>query len=70
MSRIEQRYKVKLPRKIVALDYGKKGDLYIRFKHADNPTGEPMKDGLVIFFHENGEGLVAVEIMDVTQLTS
>ncbi len=48
----------------------RKGDLYIRFKHADNPIDEPMKDGLVIFFHENGEGLVAVEIMDVNDLTS
>jgi hypothetical protein len=60
---------VKLPKNVIALDYGTKGDLYIRFKHADNPVGEPMKDGLAIFFYENGRRIVAVEIMDLSPFT-
>ena len=57
---------IKLPRTVVALDYGRKGDLYIRFKHSENPIGEPEKDGLVIFFYEDNT-IVAVELMDVSK---
>ena len=48
----------------MALDYGRKGDLYIRFRHSEKPLGEPEKDGLAIFFYE-GKSIVAVELMDV-----
>ena len=51
----------------MALDYGQRGDLYIRFKHVGKPIGEPTKDGLVIFFYENGK-VVAVEVMDVSKI--
>ena len=70
LEKIEKRYRLRLPRKVVALDYGRKGDLYIRFEHVDNPIGEPTEDGLVIFFYKgDSDELVAVEIMDVIQLT-
>ena len=61
---------MKLPRSVVALDYGEKGDLYIRFKHVDKPLGEPSEDGLVIFFFEDrGKTPVAIEILDVKELS-
>jgi len=70
LDKIEKRYRLRLPRKVVALDCGRKGDLYIRFEHVNNPIGEPTEDGLVIFFYKgDSDELVAVEIMDVIQLT-
>jgi hypothetical protein len=63
---------LKLPRRVVAVDYGEKGDLYIRFKHVDNPQGEPTTDGRVLFFFEESvrrKSPVAVEILDVESVT-
>jgi hypothetical protein len=57
---------VKLPRTVVALDYGRRGDLYIRFKHSEEPLGEPEKDGLAVFFYEDSS-IVAVELTDVSK---
>ena len=69
LDRVEKRYRLKLPRKVVTLDYGTKGDLFIRFEHVGNPVGEPSEDGLVIFFYkEDSDQLVGIEIMDITQL--
>jgi len=62
---VESRYKVKLPRKVIAVDYAEEGDLYIRFKHVERPIGELSKDSNVIFFYSNGSGIVALEIRDV-----
>ena len=41
------------PERLLALDYGKRGDLYIRFKHAEKPVGAPTRNGLIIFFYED-----------------
>lgn len=69
LSRIEQRYRVKLPRNVLAVDYGDRGDLYIRFKHVERPLGEPATDGLAIFFYEDHHRqAVAVEILDLNTL--
>lgn len=68
LSRIEERYSIKLPRKVIALDYGKRGDLYIRFKHVEKPIGEPTKDGIAIFFYEDSKDIVALEILDVKEI--
>lgn len=68
LEKVEKQYNVRLPRRVIALDYGTKGDLYIRFEFVDKPIGEPSEDGLVIFFYKEGDGIVAVEIMDVTKL--
>lgn len=66
LSKLELRYKLKLPRVVLAVDYGERGDLYIRFKHVDRPVGEPAEDGLAILFYEDGSDRpVAVEILDL-----
>ncbi len=57
---------MKLPKTVVALDYGSEGDLYVRFEHADKPVGEPAKDGKAIFFYGSKEQLVALEILDLS----
>jgi len=69
LARVEERYHVKLPRTVLAVDYGDRGDLYLRFKHVKKPIGEPNEDGLVIFFYEgNRSTIVAVEILDLAEL--
>ena len=66
LSKLELRYKLKLPRAVLAVDYGERGDLYIRFKHVDRPVGEPAEDGLAIFFYEDGSDRpVAAEILEL-----
>jgi hypothetical protein len=57
---------MRLPDTVVALDYGSKGDLYIRFEHAEQPIGEPSKDGQVVFFYGVRRRLVALEILDLS----
>lgn len=67
LKKIEKRYKVKLPKRVIMVDYGESDDLYIRFKHVDKPIGEPSKDFKVIFFYTNGNRIVALEIRDVKE---
>ena len=67
LAKVERKYRIKLPRQVIAIDLGEKGkDLYVRFKHVADPLGEPSKDGGVIFFYEGDSGKkpVAVEILD------
>jgi len=61
-------YRIKLPRKVIALDYGKRGDLYIRFKYVDKPIGEPTEDGFAIFFYDDSKDIVALEILDLNEI--
>ena len=65
MANVEARYGVRLPRKVVAVDFGSKGGLYVRFKHVDKPLGEATKDGLAVFFYEDGDNLVGLEVLDL-----
>jgi hypothetical protein len=67
LSSVEKRYRIKLPKTVVALDYGSKGDLYVRFEHAEKPIGEPAKDGFAIFFYGGRKRLVALEILDLSR---
>src|SRR3990170_7640329 len=67
LSKIERKYHVRLPRKVLALDYGKRGDLCIRFKYVEKPIGESTKDGLIIFFYDDGK-VVGVEVMDISKI--
>ena len=60
---MEKKYKMKLPRKVIATDYDE-SILYIRFKHVSEPIGEPSEDFKVIFFHDRNK-IVALEILDV-----
>jgi len=47
------------------VDLGSRGDLYVRFKHAQKPVGQATEDGLAVFFYEDGDGLVALELLDI-----
>jgi hypothetical protein len=60
---------VKLPRKVVAVDFGSKGDLYVRFKHVLKPIGEATNDGLAVFFYEDEDAPVGLELLDVEPST-
>ncbi|HXY56873.1 MAG TPA: hypothetical protein VEH01_04580 [Nitrososphaerales archaeon] len=69
IAKVEGRYHVKLPRTVLAVDYGDRGDLYLRFKHVKKPLGEPSEDGLIVFFYEGSRSpIVAVEILDLPHL--
>jgi hypothetical protein len=53
LKKIEKKYSIKLPRKVITIDYGDDiGDLFIRFKHAKTTHGEPTKDGQVILHYD------------------
>jgi hypothetical protein len=68
LEKIEKKYRVKLPRKVITVDYGDDvGDLFIRFKHANTTEGEPTEDGQVILHYE-GRSIVAVEILSIAAL--
>jgi hypothetical protein len=67
---VEKRYRIKLPTAVVALDYGSRGDLYIRFEHAEKPAGEPTNDGLAVFFYDDGNRLAALEILNFGRFNS
>ena len=69
LVKVEARYGVDLPRKVVAVDFGSTGDLYMRFKHAPRPVGEPTDDGLAIFFYDDGGSPVGVELLDTDRFT-
>jgi len=69
LERTERKYGLKLPRKVVMVDYGDDvGDLYIRFKHAKRAEGEPTDDGQVIVHHDEKGNVVAIEILDISTL--
>ena len=67
LERIEKKYGLKLPRKVITLDYGDDvGDLFIRFKHAKSTEGEPTEDGQVILHYDEEEAIAAIEILNIT----
>jgi hypothetical protein len=69
LERVEEKYGVKLPRKVVTVDYGDDvGDLFVRFRHVGHAEGEPTEDGRVIVYYDKRGNVVAVEITDITTL--
>lgn len=67
LERVEEKYKLKLPRKVITVDYGDDvGDLFIRFKHAKHTEGEPTEDGKVIVHYDAEKNIVAIEVLDIT----
>ena len=69
LERVEKKYGLKLPRKVITLDYGDDiGDLFIRFKHAKNTEGEPTEDGQVILHYDEQRDIVSIEILSITNL--
>jgi len=69
LERVTEKYGLKLPRKVVTVDYGDDvGDLFVRFRHVEHMEGEPTEDGKVIVYYDKQGHLVALEIMDITSL--
>lgn len=63
---MEKKYGLKLPRKVIAVDYGDDvGDLFIRFKYAKSTEGEPTEDGQVILHYDEKEAIAAIEILNI-----
>jgi hypothetical protein len=56
---------VKLQRKVVAVDFGTKGDLYVRFKHVSKPVGEATEDGCAVLFYDDGDAIVGLELLNL-----
>ena len=51
------------------MDYGKRGDLYIRFRQVGRPIGDPSGDCASVFFYDDGGRMpVAVETLDLDAL--
>ena len=69
MERLERKYRLKLPRKVITIDYGDDvGDLFIRFRHAKRTEGEPTEDGHVIVHFDEKKNIAAIEILDITTI--
>ena len=69
LKKVEKRYGVKLPRKVVTVDYGDDvGDLFVKFRHVGHVDGEPTGGGRVIVYYDKRGKVVAVEITDITTL--
>jgi len=69
LERLEKKYQLKLPRKVITVDYGDDvGDLFIRFKYAKHTEGEPTEDGKVILHYDEKENIAAIEILDITTI--
>lgn len=69
LEKIEKKYGLKLPRKVITIDYGDDvGDLFIRFKHAKQTEGEPTEDGQVIMHYDEEEEIAAIEVTDITTI--
>jgi hypothetical protein len=69
LERVGEKYGLRLPRKVVTVDYGDDvGDLFVRFRHVEHMEGEPTDDGRVIVYYDKRGHVVAVEITDITTL--
>ena len=69
LERVAEKYGLKLPGKVVTVDYGDDvGDLFVRFRHVEHADGEPTTDGRVIVYYDKRGNVVAVEITDITTL--
>ena len=69
LEEIEQKYTLKLPRRVITIDYGEDiGDLFVRFRHADHMEGEPTPDGKVIVHYDEKGKIAAVEIANLANL--
>jgi hypothetical protein len=70
LEKVEAKYGLKLPRKVIMIDFGEDiGDLYIRFKNVDHTEGEPTPDGKIILHHEpKTNKIAAIEIINITTL--
>ena len=69
LETVEAKYGVKLPRRVITIDYGGDvGDLFVRFRHAEHTEGEATADGKTIIYYDKKGKIAAVEITDITAL--
>jgi hypothetical protein len=69
LERVKKKYDLRLPRKVVAVDYGEDvGDLFVRFKIVDRTEGEPTKDGKVVVHYDKKGRIAAVEVTDLSSI--
>ena len=69
LEAVEAKYGVKLPRRVITIDYGEDvGDLFVRFRHAEHTEGDATADGKVIIHYDRKGKIAAVEIADVAAL--
>lgn len=69
LEKVEAEYGVKLPRRVITIDYGEDvGDLFVRFRHAEQMEGETTPDGKVIVHYDKKGRIAAVEVTDITAL--
>ncbi|MCW4046111.1 MAG: DUF2283 domain-containing protein [Candidatus Bathyarchaeota archaeon] len=69
LEKVEAEYGVKLPRRVITIDYGEDvGDLFVRFRHAEQTEGEATADGKVIVHYDKKGRIAAVEVTDITAL--
>jgi uncharacterized protein YuzE len=68
LEQIEAKYDLKLPRKVITINYDEDIGLYIRFKNAETIEGEPTNDGKTIIHYDKKGKIAAIEITDITAL--
>lgn len=69
LQKAARKYTLKLPKKVVMLDYGDDvGDLFIKFRHVKLKEGEPTKDGEAIIHYAEDGKIAALEIRNITTL--
>ncbi len=69
LEKVRKKYRLHIPSKVIMADYDdKEGDLYIRFREAKHTEGEPTDDGLLIVHRDIENHLVAIEVLNLTEL--
>lgn len=69
LAQVEAKYGLKLPKKVVTIDFGEDmGDLYVRFRHAERTEDEATADGKAIVHYDKQGRVADVEITDITTL--
>ena len=71
LENVEAKYRLKLPRRVISVDFGEDvGDLFVRFRHADSTEGEATPDGKVVVHYDKKGKIAAVEIADINSWVS
>jgi hypothetical protein len=69
LTRIEERYGLPLPRRIVTAKYDKyTGYLIIKFRRRKPMYEDTTWDGLVTIYYGEGGRVVALEVLDISML--
>jgi|YelNatPaOPRAMG01_1025707.scaffolds.fasta_scaffold33938_2 hypothetical protein len=69
LTRIEERYGLSLPRRIVTAKYDRyTGSLIIKFRRRTPMYEDTTWDGLVKLYYGEGGGVVALKVLDISML--